>query len=76
MTTTATECPPEEPHSNSSRYNPVHPKEHGKDFPKHNYCEHENEGMDTHTHTSRYVPAQKSDHKKKELKEAFDRLVS
>lgn len=49
----------EEHHTNTHRYYPATKKDHGHDFVKHNYCEHTNVGIDTNTHTSRYVPAQK-----------------
>lgn len=48
--------PDEEKHGNTSRYYPVTIKDHGEAYVKHNYCEHENEGMDTHTTSSRYYP--------------------
>lgn len=44
-------------HNSSSRYYPVTKKDHGRPIQKVEYCECEEEGMDTHTHTSRYVPA-------------------
>ena len=49
--------PREEVHSNSRRYVPAGKKDHNRDLQLHNYNEHTNEGMDTNTHTSRYVPA-------------------
>jgi hypothetical protein len=48
---------PEEMHEGGSRYVPANRKDHERPIVKHNYVDHENEGMDTHTHTSRYVPA-------------------
>ena len=49
-----------EHHNTTSRYYPVTKKDHERrgqqNLPKKEYCECENEGMDTHTHTSRYVP--------------------
>ena len=54
-----------EHHNTTSRYYPVTKKDHERDESKelnkkHEFCECENEGMDTHTHTSRYVPAKPS----------------
>jgi len=46
----------EEHHNTTHKYYPVTKKNHDKPFVKHNFCEHENEGMDTHTHTHRYYP--------------------
>ena len=51
-----------EHHNTTSRYYPVTKKDHEREASNtmnknHDYCECENEGMDTHTHTSRYVPA-------------------
>lgn len=48
---------PEERHCTTTRYYPATSKDHGREFKVHNYCEHENVGMDTFTHTSRYVPS-------------------
>jgi hypothetical protein len=47
-----------EHHGTTHRYYPVTKKDHGKKLEKHNFCERANEGMDTNTHTHRYVPAQ------------------
>lgn len=44
-------------HNTTSRYYPVTKKDHEREVKKEDYCECENEGMDTHTHTTRYVPA-------------------
>ena len=46
-----------EHHNSSSRYYPATAKDHGREFKKHEYCECQDEGMDTHTHGGRYVPA-------------------
>jgi hypothetical protein len=46
-----------ETHTNCHRYYPATQKDHERDMVKHEYREEENEGMDTHTSTSRYVPA-------------------
>jgi len=43
-------------HSSTSRYCPATKQDHGREIRKIDYCECENEGMDTHTHTSKYVP--------------------
>ena len=45
-------------HNTTSRYYPVTKKDHEiKPSTDHKYCECENEGMCTHTTSSRYVPA-------------------
>mmetsp|Transcript_26057 Transcript_26057/g.60139 ORF Transcript_26057/g.60139 Transcript_26057/m.60139 type:complete len:84 (-) Transcript_26057:166-417(-) len=44
-------------HNTTSRYYPVTKKDHERDLKKEDFCECQDEGMDTHTHTSRYVPA-------------------
>lgn len=55
-----------EHHNTTSRYVPVTKKDHERGLVdkdhicKKDYCECENEGMDTHTHTSRYVPVNKN----------------
>ena len=43
-------------HNSTSRYYPVTKKDHERPMHKVEYCECADEGMDTHTHTSRYVP--------------------
>jgi uncharacterized protein (DUF885 family) len=49
-----------EHHNTTSRYYPVTKKDHSRNVDlSHDFSERENEGMDTHTHTSRYVPAGK-----------------
>lgn len=48
----------EEMHGTTSRYYPVTRKDHGREIKRHNFCEHTEEGMDTHNTTHRYVPAQ------------------
>lgn len=48
---------PEEMHEGGSRYVPANKQDHTRRMIKHNYIDHENEGIDTHTHTSRYIPA-------------------
>jgi hypothetical protein len=47
---------PEEMYEGGSKYVPVTKKDHEHQV-RHNYMDHENEGIDTHTHTSRYIPA-------------------
>jgi hypothetical protein len=44
-------------HNTTSRYYPATKKDADREIKKHDFCECENEGVDTHTHTSRYVPA-------------------
>ena len=48
----------EEMHGTTSRYYPVTRKDHGREIKRHNFCEHTEEGMDTHNTTHRYVPVQ------------------
>lgn len=50
---------PEESHSNSHKYYPATKKDHECEPRLHNYSDRSNEGMDTHTTSSRYVPAGK-----------------
>jgi hypothetical protein len=45
-----------EHHNTTSRYYPATKKDADREMKKHDFCECENEGVDTHTHTSRYVP--------------------
>lgn len=52
--------PKEERHLTSTKYYPATRKDHDRSHQVHHYCEHENVGMDTYTHTSRYVPAHSS----------------
>ena len=44
-------------HAPTSRYYPVTKKDHGRDVNKNIDSEHHEDDIDTHTHSSRYVPA-------------------
>lgn len=62
---------PEEMHEGGSRYVPTNKKDHERPIVQHNYVDHEDEGMDTHTHTRRYVPANKKDHERPIVKHKY-----